>query len=226
MTFGVGYLERASQSADPAQATLIHEIPLAMRDGEPVHDTQPRRETISRPVAARDLRQMSSSDHDGCDAFHQRARIATMGKKTEGQLNVIRKVVAALQAADISAWLFGGWGLDARIGRITREHGDVEFWVERVHAERSKALLLEAGATALASQPPEEACEYAWDDVPLVPLTRIRSPVVGPDTPIRVAGMGGDQGHLSGFKGGRSAVNSGHHARRAALADAATAVTL
>ena len=39
----------------------------------------------------------------------------------------------------ISAWLFGGWGLDARIGRITREHGDVEFWVERVDADRSVA---------------------------------------------------------------------------------------
>jgi hypothetical protein len=88
-----------------------------------------------------------------------------MDEKTEGQLRVIRDVVAALQAADISAWLFGGWGLDARIGRITREHGDVEFWVERVHAERSKALLVEAGATALPTQPPEEAYEYAWDDV-------------------------------------------------------------
>jgi hypothetical protein len=34
-----------------------------------------------------------------------------MDEKTEGQLRVIREVVAALQAADISAWLFGGWGL-------------------------------------------------------------------------------------------------------------------
>lgn len=55
-------------------------------------------------------------------------------------------------------------GLDARIGRITREHGDREFWVERVHAERSKALLLEAGATALSTQPPEESCEYVPSD--------------------------------------------------------------
>lgn len=88
-----------------------------------------------------------------------------MDEKTEGQLRVIRDVVAALRAADIPAWLFGGWGLDARIGRITREHGDVEFWVERVHAARSKALLVEAGATALSTQPPEESCEYTWDDV-------------------------------------------------------------
>ena len=88
-----------------------------------------------------------------------------MDEKTEGQLCVIREVGAVLQLDGISAWLFGGWGLDARIGRITREHGDVEFWVERVHAERSKALLVEAGATALPTQPPEESCEYTWNDV-------------------------------------------------------------
>jgi HD-like signal output (HDOD) protein len=81
-------------------------------------------------------------------------------------LRVIRKVMAVTQAADISAWLFGGWGLDARIGRITRQHGDVEFWLERIHAERSKAVLVGAGATALTTQPPEEACEFTWDDVP------------------------------------------------------------
>ena len=89
-----------------------------------------------------------------------------MDKSAEGQLRVIRKVIAITQAADISAWLFGGWGLDARIGRITREHGDVEFWVERIHAERSKAVLVEAGATALMTQPPAEACEFTWDEVP------------------------------------------------------------
>lgn len=83
-----------------------------------------------------------------------------MNEKTEGQLRVIRTVNSVLRAADISAWLFGGWGLDARIGRITRKHGDVEFWVERIHAERSKAVLVGAGATALTTQPPEEACEF------------------------------------------------------------------
>jgi hypothetical protein len=88
-----------------------------------------------------------------------------MDEKTKGQLRVIRMVTVVLQAADIPAWLFGGWGLDARIGRITREHGDVEFWVERVHAERSRELLAGAGATALTTQPPEEACEFTWDDV-------------------------------------------------------------
>ena len=88
-----------------------------------------------------------------------------MDERTAAQLRVISAVVTALRAVDIPAWLFGGWGLDARIGRITREHGDVEFWLERMHAERSKAVLVGAGATALTTQPPEEACEFIWDDV-------------------------------------------------------------
>jgi hypothetical protein len=82
------------------------------------------------------------------------------------QLHTIRRVVDVLSAAGISAWLFGGWGLDARVGRITRQHGDVEFWVERIHAGRSKTVLVGAGATALTTQPPEEACEFTWDGIP------------------------------------------------------------
>jgi hypothetical protein len=88
-----------------------------------------------------------------------------MSERARAQLRVIKTVINVLGAADISAWLFGGWGLDARIGRITREHGDIEFWVERVDAERSKAVLVGAGATALATQPPVESCEFTWDGV-------------------------------------------------------------
>jgi hypothetical protein len=81
------------------------------------------------------------------------------------QLRVIRSVIDALRAAGIRGWLFGGWGLDARIGRITREHGDVEFWIERGDAERSQDVLVQAGATVLMTQPPEEAREFEWDRV-------------------------------------------------------------
>lgn len=89
-----------------------------------------------------------------------------MEATARAQLHVIRRVGDMLSTAGIAAWLFGGWGVDARIGRITRDHGDVEFWVERIHAERSKAVLVGAGATALTTQPPEEACEFTWDGVP------------------------------------------------------------
>lgn len=88
-----------------------------------------------------------------------------MSGRARAQLAVIQAVLNVLGAAGISAWLFGGWGLDARIGRITREHGDIEFWLERVDADRSKTVLVGAGATALMTQPPEESCEFAWDGV-------------------------------------------------------------
>ncbi len=85
-----------------------------------------------------------------------------MNDRSRAQLQVIRAVTDVLGATGIPAWLFGGWGLDARIGYITREHGDVEFWVERINADRSKAVLVTAGARALATQPPTESCEFTW----------------------------------------------------------------
>ena len=70
-----------------------------------------------------------------------------------------------MRSAGVPAWLFGGWGLDAKVGRITRAHGDIELWVERIHDERSKAALLAAGARAMATQPPVESCEFTWHSV-------------------------------------------------------------
>jgi hypothetical protein len=80
-------------------------------------------------------------------------------------LHVIHRVVDVLSAVHVPVWLFAGWGLDARIGRITRSHGDIEFWVERSDRGRSEAALVEAGSKALSTQPPEEACEFIWDGV-------------------------------------------------------------
>lgn len=91
--------------------------------------------------------------------------LLTMDETSRAQLSMIHRVVDVLSAADVPVWLFGGWGLDARIGHFTRSHGDIEFWVERSDAARSKAALIATGSTALATQPPEEACEFEWDGV-------------------------------------------------------------
>jgi lincosamide nucleotidyltransferase A/C/D/E len=84
---------------------------------------------------------------------------------TRAQLRLIHRVVDVLSAVEVPLWLFGGWGLDARIGRVTRLHGDVEFWVPRPDDTRSRSALVDAGSTALTTQPPEEACEFIWDGV-------------------------------------------------------------
>jgi hypothetical protein len=93
------------------------------------------------------------------------AILGWMDERSRTQLQVIRAVAEVLGTNEAPAWLFGGWGLDARIGRTSREHGDIEFWVERVDADRSRSALVTAGATALATQPPAESCEFTWEGV-------------------------------------------------------------
>ena len=97
--------------------------------------------------------------------------------KTRRQLHVIKAVAAALDTAEIRAWLFGGWGLDARIGHITREHGDVESWIERVDSERSKTVLVTAGATALGTQPQTESSSSPGVAPTSAPPTSTDSPM-------------------------------------------------
>ena len=81
------------------------------------------------------------------------------------QLRLIHEVLRTLDRGQIRAWLFGGWGLDARLGYITRDHGDIELWVDQSDARRSRDALVKAGATVLNTQPEEEACEFLWADV-------------------------------------------------------------
>lgn len=87
----------------------------------------------------------------------------TVHETTRDQLELIRAITTTLTGGAQRAWLFGGWGLDARIGRVTRDHGDVEFWVDRDTSHQVQRLLVDAGATLLGTQPPEESAEYDWD---------------------------------------------------------------
>ena len=88
-----------------------------------------------------------------------------VNETAQTQLRLIPRIVQVLTDARVPCWLFGGWGLDARIGRVTRVHGDIEFWVPRPDSARSRAALAAAGAVALDTQPPEEACEFIWGGV-------------------------------------------------------------
>jgi hypothetical protein len=48
------------------------------------------------------------------------------------QLDAIRDVVAAFDEAGIDYWLFGGWAVDFHLGRVTREHDDIDvaIWLD------------------------------------------------------------------------------------------------
>ena len=44
--------------------------------------------------------------------------------------NDVLEILNVLNAANIPVWIDGGWGIDALIGKQTREHEDLDFVVE------------------------------------------------------------------------------------------------
>lgn len=85
-----------------------------------------------------------------------------LSAKMQAQIELLGLLRQTFDGADIPWWLFGGWGLDARLGRITRDHGDIEVWVPADQADRSMAVLVAAGFEVLDTQPVEESREYVF----------------------------------------------------------------
>lgn len=81
------------------------------------------------------------------------------------QIHLIADMKSALDARGLGWWLFGGWGLDAQLGRVTREHGDVECWVDRPDADAVGDALLSIGADIVDTEPPEESRRFERDGV-------------------------------------------------------------
>lgn len=50
-------------------------------------------------------------------------------------------VLAALDAAGVPAWLDGGWGVDALVGRQTRPHSDLDLVIALGQAGRAESAL-------------------------------------------------------------------------------------
>ncbi|WP_227497141.1 nucleotidyltransferase domain-containing protein [Planctomonas psychrotolerans] len=55
------------------------------------------------------------------------------------------ELLALLQNAGISAWIGGGWGVDALVGQQTRPHGDVDLAVDADALDRLVVLLGDHG---------------------------------------------------------------------------------
>jgi hypothetical protein len=72
------------------------------------------------------------------------------------QLRLIVLVHEALLDAQIPHWLAGGWGIDFLLGRVTRDHGDIDFAVWKEDWPRVEALLHARDFTSRPNQLPEE----------------------------------------------------------------------
>ena len=67
------------------------------------------------------------------------------GAADDAGLAAVGSVAAALDAAGLDHWCFGGWGVDLWVGRVTRTHEDIDFLVWRRDESRVHDVLVEAG---------------------------------------------------------------------------------
>ena len=80
-------------------------------------------------------------------------------------------VLSRLEAAGLTAWVDGGWGVDALLEETTRDHGDLDVAVLLPQLEAVRAVLAEAGyGTVLRDWLPtslalaDQALEYGMVD--------------------------------------------------------------
>jgi lincosamide nucleotidyltransferase A/C/D/E len=65
------------------------------------------------------------------------------------------QVVGLLEQHGIDVWIDGGWGVDALLGRVTREHDDLDLVAELRHSERIIDLLAALGYELVAGGAPK-----------------------------------------------------------------------
>jgi lincosamide nucleotidyltransferase A/C/D/E len=64
------------------------------------------------------------------------------------------RVLERLDAEGVDAWVDGGWGVDALLGRATREHDDLDLVAELGNAGRLVDVLRELGYEHVEGAPP------------------------------------------------------------------------
>jgi hypothetical protein len=82
------------------------------------------------------------------------------------QIGVIAEVVAGLEKRHLSCWLAGGWAVDFLIGRVTREHRDVDIVIWAADASAATEALCAAGFKLQHARAPE-LIHFERDGVPV-----------------------------------------------------------
>ena len=79
-----------------------------------------------------------------------------MGDREQRQLALIDEFVGLASDAGVEYWLRGGWALDFLLGRVTRPHGDIDFFMWAKDAPAFSRVLERRGFEEVPGPPPEQ----------------------------------------------------------------------
>jgi lincosamide nucleotidyltransferase A/C/D/E len=86
-----------------------------------------------------------------------------MSDSTATQLQLIQEVDSVLSGAGVPHWLFGGWSVDFHVGSVTRQHGDIEFFIWEHDGPRAGEHMISARYEPVDHPHPEEASIWRKD---------------------------------------------------------------
>ncbi len=75
-----------------------------------------------------------------------------------------RALIAALQGRGVAACIGGGWAVDALVGKQTREHSDLDIWVDAVDFEGLVAAFADEGVDRLYPWPGDRPWNFVVHD--------------------------------------------------------------
>jgi hypothetical protein len=81
------------------------------------------------------------------------------------QLRLIAEIIDVAHRLGVPVWLRGGWAMDFYLGRVTREHRDIDWFVDVADADRLVTALEERGFVAVPGPPAETQRDLAEDGV-------------------------------------------------------------
>jgi hypothetical protein len=77
------------------------------------------------------------------------------------QLAMIDELHGLFTNVGTSYWLFGGWAVDFHVGRVTRDHADIDLAVWRSDLEQVRGALDAAGWSLVRDSPAQGFAEFA-----------------------------------------------------------------
>jgi len=104
-----------------------------------------------------------------------------VANRNDNQLALIDEIGRLLGEAAIRFWLRGGWAVDFHLGRLTRQHADIDLVVWFRHRERIRRILTSQGFSEVPGyRPPQLVLENYGEETSFLFVTRCDGAIVVP----------------------------------------------